>query len=238
MILRQHSTGLIATVSDPDKAREFERSLTVQKIVETAIPISIVLKNTNPGDLERTLDIQLTRLVESLNLKWNLSPGQIKTIVEDLIDKYKNESLEDFILVFKKARQGEFGELYRLDSAVIFNWMELYLAEKYEALEAKLMKQKDNIYKPIEKDKDYDPDKHKQWLDKLAEICKPDNKIPGMAEDYIKKHGQEDPAKRPAHTRGYAYFHVRGLQVYASSQEHAEKLIEGMLERGEVEEDI
>ncbi len=142
-MLRQHSTGLIATVSDPVKVRELERSLTITKILDTAVPMSIVSKNVNPGDLERSLDIQLTRLVQSLNLKWNIEPLQIKLIVEDLIDKYRHETLEDFILIFKKARQNEFGEIYRLDSAVVFGWVEKYLEEKYVAVETRLRKEKD-----------------------------------------------------------------------------------------------
>lgn len=142
-MLKQHSTGLIATVSDPVKVRELEKSLTISKIVDTAIPMSIVSRNVSPGDLERSLDIQLTRLVQSLNLKWNIEPPQIKLIVEDLIDKYKHETLEDFILIFKKARQNEFGEIYRLDSAVVFGWVDKYLDEKYKVVESKLREEKD-----------------------------------------------------------------------------------------------
>lgn len=93
----------------------------------------------------QAIDIQLTRLVASMNLKWNLSDGQIQQIVEDLIDKFPNETVEDFILIFKKARQNEFGEIYRLDSAVIFGWVEKYLDEKYQVLERKLMTEKDTI---------------------------------------------------------------------------------------------
>lgn len=142
-MLKQHSTGLIATVSDPVKVRELEKSLTISKIVDTAVPMSVVSHNVNPGDLERSLDIQLTRLVQSLNLKWNIEPPQIKLIVEDLIEKYKHEALEDFILIFKKARQNEFGEIYRLDSAVVFGWVDKYLDEKYKVVESKLREEKD-----------------------------------------------------------------------------------------------
>lgn len=142
----QQSTELLATLKDTNLSREFERNLTVEKIVKDSIPLVTLAKNCEPGIIEATLDVHLNNLVESLNLKWNLQPHQIKTIVEDLIDKYQYESLEDFILIFKRARQGEFGELYRLDSAVIFGWMERYLEEKYEAFE-RLQKQN----KPAEK---------------------------------------------------------------------------------------
>lgn len=149
MTLKERSTGLIATVNNSTEFVKLERSLTINKIIETALPISVVKKNVPEGDIEISIDIALTRLVESLNLKWNLTGGQTKTIVEDLVDKYPNETIEDFILIFKRARQGEFGELYRLDSAVIFGWMERYLEEKYEALERSLYTEKETFNKPI-----------------------------------------------------------------------------------------
>lgn len=179
-------------VKHPDKVREIERSLTIEKIIDNAMPICVLAKNSSLVEVHQALDIQLTKLVASLNLKWNLTDNQIKTIVEDLIDKYKNESLEDFILVFKKARQGEFGELYRLDSAVIFGWMEAYLSEKYEILERKMMAEKENIYKS----EIPNSEKHRYWLDKLldvigaTEIVKP---VRGLTTEEINTEGQERP---------------------------------------------
>lgn len=139
----------MAIVTDPEKFNSLERSLTVNKIIETALPISQINRVAAPGEVEVAIDIALTKLVGNLNLKWNLNDCQIKTIVEDLVDKYPNETIEDFILIFKRARQGEFGELYRLDSAVIFGWMERYLEEKYVALERSLDNEKENLNKPI-----------------------------------------------------------------------------------------
>src|SRR4051812_8486827 len=101
LTLRERSTGLIATASNAEKIGELERTLTVEKILQESLPMVTVLKNSNPGDVERIIDIHLTRLVASLNLKWSLQPGQIQQIVQDLVDKYQYESIEDFILIFK-----------------------------------------------------------------------------------------------------------------------------------------
>jgi hypothetical protein len=147
--LKEHSTGLIAIVTDPDAARDFERKLTIQSVIEKSVPLSVLKQAVGGRAVAVALDIQLTRLVASLNLKWNLNDGQIKTIVEDLLDKYPGESLEDFILCFKKARQGEYGELIRLDSPIIFTWMEKYLDEKYRIIEDNLAKEKDDYYKTV-----------------------------------------------------------------------------------------
>lgn len=190
----------------------------------------------------QAIDIQLTRLVASMNLKWNLSDGQIQQIVEDLMDKFPNETIEDFILIFKKARQNEFGEIYRLDSAVIFGWVEKYLDEKYQVIEGLLMKEKENPYeriKPVHDLPEDDPEYywHDAWLENLSRQFKTE-KIGNVNDpEWIKKHGQEKPLRKSL-TSGFAYFEVRGIKLMAGSQQHAEEIVQRMLELGELEEDI
>lgn len=179
-----------------------ERSLTIEKIINNAIPIS-ALKQTLPfRDIAQALDIQLTRLVASLNLKYNLRDEQIKTIVEDLLDKYPHESLEDFTLVFKKARTGCFKDesgnatIYRLDSAVIFGWMALHLEEKYKALEDKLRDEKEDMYKPVKPV--MQSEKHQDWLDRLKDAVKPiEQKKPApLSDSDVVKEGQVKPKRK------------------------------------------
>lgn len=168
------------------------------------------------------IDIQLTRLIASLNLKWNITDAQIKTIVEDIMDKFPNESIEDFMMCFKKARQGEYGELFRLDSAVVFVWIQRYLDEKYEALEAELSKLKTNDY-------------HER-------APKDDGEGPGykLFRQYVKdmtaKNGDK-LADRPNAASGYRYFQVRNLKIMAMSQDHAEEIVDLMIKRGDLIED-
>jgi DNA primase large subunit len=232
---KERLTGLIAILTDKEKSKEFERGLTIQKIVKDAVPLCELRRTIGNKPVAQAIDIQLTRLVASMNLKWNLSDSQIQQIVEDLIDKFPNETVEDFIMIFKKARQNEFGEIYRLDSAVIFGWVEKYLDEKYQVLESILMKEKDEIYKPIEITPS-SVDWHKKWLDEVKKI-NVDNSGNVIDDDYVKKYGKEDPVKVSS-SAGYAYFEVRGIKIMACSQTHAEELVQRMLELGELEEDI
>lgn len=115
-----------------------------------------------PREIKRALDAELTRFVAGLNLKWTINDQQISGIVEDLLYKFPNESLEDFVLMFRKARMGEFRDengnstIYRLDGAVIFGWMDQYLSQKYEVLERNLYKEKDQVHNSFKKaEKDY-----------------------------------------------------------------------------------
>lgn len=166
--------------------------MTVQKAIDNGIPIVEMQRVVGSRQIAIALDIQLTRLVGSLNLKWNFTDQQIKQTVEDLLDKYPNESLDDFILLFKGIRLGEYGEIIRLDSAVIFECMRQYLDIKYQAIETKLMKEKESIYK-VEPETAADADK---YIGQLLEILKPDDKkIPPMTEQDIKAEGQEKPKR-------------------------------------------
>jgi hypothetical protein len=230
---KERSTGLIAILTDSDSARAYERSLTIKKIVKEAIPITELKKHVEPREIAIALDIQLTRLVANLNLKWTVNDSQVKTIVEDLLEKYPNETLEDFILCFKKARQGEYGELIRLDSAIIFTWMTIYLEEKYEALEDELQKEKDRPYELPDKAEGPGYRAFKEWSKKLTE----QSRTPGLTRDDVLKYGQSEPKRRVA-TGGWKYYKVwieqaQGyVEVQAIDEDSAKRIVSKMLADG------
>lgn len=176
----------------------YERSLSIDKIIETGIPISVLHREVGKKEVKAALDVLLVRLVKSLNLKWNIEDDQVKYIVQDLIDKYPNETIEDFMLVFRRARMGGFKDekgnsaIYRLDGSVIFGWMDIYLSEKYEALERKLEAEKDDYYKVPKKD-EVKSERHQYWLDKLKEAVAPvdGKKVPPLSDHDVLREGQQ-----------------------------------------------
>lgn len=214
---KERSNALIAILSEPEKAREFERSLTLSKIVETALPLCEVMRNTSSRLVAQSIDAALVKLVTSVNVSQNLNDIQIQTIVEDLIDKYPNESIEDFILVFKKARQGEFGTIYSLHSAVIFSWMEFYLEEKYQALERNLMKERDDMYKRPEKMPETGEGyaEFQEW----AKTLKQEKVVRPLSDEDVKREGQSEPPTKKA-------------IFYPSSPESKEAEIKAKIELG------
>jgi hypothetical protein len=189
--LQERSQGLIATLTDQDKAREHERKLTMQSAIENGVPVNVLKQAVGGRAVSVALDIQLTRLVGNLNLKWNLNDVQIKTIVEDLLDKYPGESLEDFMLCFKKARQGEYGELIRLDSPIVFTWMDKYLDEKYRIIEENLLREKDDYYKTVIPESS-DRDWLAEWQKAVSQTQGVQTVRP-LSEKEIREEGQERP---------------------------------------------
>jgi hypothetical protein len=207
---KERSTALIAILTDEARAKEIEKGLTIQKIVDSALPISILKANVGNKAVSQALDVQLSKLVLHLNLKWNLSDFQVSQIVEDLLEKYPHESIEDFILVFKRARMGEFGELFRLDGAVIFGWMNIYLEEKYAVIENKLHSEKDTIYSPAEVIPS-NVDWHKKWLDEITSF--PTRAIIPMSEEEMELKGQERPVK-PKYVTDAAYLNEHREKIF------------------------
>jgi len=198
---KERYTGLIATLTTD--AGQVERGLTIDKIIEKGTPLSVLMRMTERKTVKQILDLQLTKLAASFNLNLTLKDYQISQIIEDLIEKYPNETIEDFIYTFKQARQGAYGQVFRLDSAVVFDWMAQHLTQKYDAIESKLYAEKDNIYKvdydvkpePLPIDSELAQQRIAEWLESLKGIQT--KAIVPLSDKQIKEEGKEVVKEKP-----------------------------------------
>ena len=70
-----------------------------------------------------------------------LEEYQIQILAGDLYEKFKTDALEDIVIMFKMARQGDFGKVYKCDTFEIMDWSNKYLEVK-SATREKLLKKK------------------------------------------------------------------------------------------------
>jgi hypothetical protein len=107
-------------------------------------PIESLIRHVGTESVEMYVRTELTRLALQFNGNpaLNLKDYQVPVIAGQLIENYKWESLEDFTLCFRRASAGLYGEIYRIDGAVIGQWFSRYLDEKYDALEQRKAKEK------------------------------------------------------------------------------------------------
>lgn len=119
------------------------------------------------------VESEIIKLAANVNVNntLNIKDYQVSVIAEHLIENYKWESIEDFTLCFRRGSAGLYGEIFRLDGAVIGNWMAKYLDEKYDALE--LIKEKEK--------KSLNP------KDDLTAVTKEKEKQFGKDSDYYKE---------------------------------------------------
>lgn len=208
IILQQkaHYNALIATLTTDSGS--VEKGLTIDSIIDRGTPLSVLVRVAEKKTVKQILDVHLTKLVVSFNLNLTLKDFQISQIIEDMIERYPNETIEDFIYVFKMARQNYYGQVFRIDSAVIFDWIEQHLKQKYAALEAKLYSEKDNPYKvevkpyefvphrrPLPIDSDQAQKHLKEWMESVASI---DTKaIVPISAKQIREEGKEVLKPKP-----------------------------------------
>lgn len=151
---------------------------------------------TSEKDVCGFIEFELIKLAERINVGGNLNDAQIEFIAAQLVGMYPNETIADFKLCFEGLAIGRYvkqDKVFKLDGTEIGYAMKAYMDEKYQVLESEMMKEKDDLYKPIQAEAD--PDSHQKWLDKLKEVTKPidGRKIPPIDTKDILKEGQERP---------------------------------------------
>lgn len=152
---------------------------------------------------------ELIQLSTLMSVGGNLNDVQSKFIAKQLVDLFPNETLADFKLCFQRGAMGLYGDIQRMDGITIGGWMKMYLDEKYQILEDKLMKEKDNpyAYTPVEPAKEglpAPPEVAQKYIDEM--LSQFNNRVSeiGLTEDEIKKQGKETPPRR----RGSSYDHA------------------------------
>ena len=111
--------------------------LTVKNCLE-AKPMIYWLNRERRSDITKTVDMELSFCLELLQV--SLSSQAIKAIVNDMIEKYKFDALEDILLCLKNGRNGAYGQNYNKFNLIIFTgWMREHLTEKSMLREAKVL---------------------------------------------------------------------------------------------------
>jgi hypothetical protein len=119
---------------------------TVKMAVELGVPMITVQVATK--EVQAFIEFELIKLSAMVNIDQRLTiqKHQVPVIAQELYEAFKSESIEDISVCFRRGAMGTYGEIYRLDGAVLAGWMRAYLEEKYNVIEANLRAEKDNIY--------------------------------------------------------------------------------------------
>lgn len=97
------------------------------------------------------IETWIVNISEFVNIGKNMNENQIYETAQMILDSYPYFTLADINLVFKKAKKGDFGQIYdRLDGQIIFSWFTKYNqlrcseAEEQSISQANYFKERDN----------------------------------------------------------------------------------------------
>ena len=112
-----------------------------------------------------------------LSIGCECTAKQLKLFTDDLMDKYRLDSIEDILECLKNGRQGNYGNNYgKLNMIVITDWMDQHLESKYREREKKEQNEKKKNASEIPT---IDYKAYRERLERER------NDVPGKREKYI-----------------------------------------------------
>jgi len=103
------------------------------------------------------IETWIVNISEFVNIGKNMNENQIYETAQMILDSYPYFTLADINLIFKKAKKGDFGQIYdRLDGQIIFSWFTKYNSLRCSEAEEQSINQgnyfKDRDIRPHDRD--------------------------------------------------------------------------------------
>lgn len=111
---------------------------TTKEAIDKGIPLVVVQKVTGNESILYALEMELAKVMVLVNVdsRLNIQSSQTRIIAETILEQFGSESFEDFKLAFARGSCGFYGEIYRIDGAVIVRWIQCYLMDKYTIVDS------------------------------------------------------------------------------------------------------
>ena len=149
---------------------KMEQNLTIRQSLENA-PLVIY-----SGEKIATIK-QIIRVIEFfLEVTGNkLETYQIQVLAGDLYEKFSHETFDDIVLMFKMARRGEFGKVYKFDNMLV---MERKIDEREKLVRSKPPQEQEE--KEEKAPLKYFHELSEEMQEKFAKIGQNSTKIPAF----------------------------------------------------------
>lgn len=204
----QHTQAAVVALRDKQTFGHLLANVprTIEQVLDRPAVSALINAGAKKESVEACLSLEILKTSSMITAGGNLREGHALEIAIQLIAEYPNESLEDFCLCLRRGLKGSYGDIFRFDAMVIFGWFKQYLEEKYEAIETRMMREKDTQYTAIMvPDPSIPPSdtlteeakrqKEKERIAAWLEAVKPldDKKIPPLTDEDIRLEGKEKP---------------------------------------------
>lgn len=109
--------------------------------------LATLRKDHGSQKVETIIKLYLVELCELVNLKRPLTERQIDAIAMEIVSRYYALTIADIHVIFQKAKNGEFGELYEsMDMPKVMNWFANYFNDRCEAGANASLRESDRLY--------------------------------------------------------------------------------------------
>lgn len=102
---------------------------TVEKCYRTGIPLVVVNRLT---PVAPQIEFELIQTLAMLNLdeRLTIKAAQLPMIANGIVEDWPVLSVEDICLCLKRGARGHFGRIFRMDAAIINEWLSAYCEER------------------------------------------------------------------------------------------------------------
>jgi len=102
----------------------------IEKIVD-AEPICVLRHSVGIEKIQQLIEIELTKLAALMNVANNMQPHQMVFTSERIIETYPAESVDLFILAFRRGASGYYGSTFhQLDTSIVMGWIQKTIEDK------------------------------------------------------------------------------------------------------------
>ena len=147
MIIRQNYSDFISQVNTPTSHRTLlEAFKTTFSEIRESVPVKeLIACGANKGQILTFIGAMILRASYNLSVTGNLREGSALEIAKNIVQDYPLLSLEDINLLLVNGTKGIYGQIYRLDISIIYEWIRSYEEQKAQYVEENYPVEKVNV---------------------------------------------------------------------------------------------
>lgn len=114
---------------------------TLPEVKDSYPLMQLINLGANKEHLEAIVSVLLLRAANFITSQGNLRESHALEIAKNIIQDYPLLSLEDINLLLLNGVKGRYGQIYRLDISIIYEWIRAYEDEKAQFVEVEMKKE-------------------------------------------------------------------------------------------------
>lgn len=141
-IIRTNSQEFIRDLNNPNNHGAILRRFktTLSEVRESYPTKELINLGANKGHLEAIVSVLVMKAASLVTSQGNLREGHALEIAKNILSDYPLLSLEDINLLLMNGVKGKYGQIFRIDISVIYDWIRHYEEEKAQDREIQLKK--------------------------------------------------------------------------------------------------